>query len=151
MKAKEWLSGLRGGRHRPAARRIATVADGLAGGRDNFLLLRLLAASLVIYGHAPAITGGRGWPDVFVRLGWGSYSGDLAVDVFFVVSGFMIAGSSSSSIVGTSEGMVRNTAAVPVRVVNALTRKRAFSPSAIAKSSSRSRSNSARWSSLITA
>ena len=93
MKAKEWLSGLRGGRHRPAARRIATVADGLAGGRDNFLLLRLLAASLVIYGHAPAITGGRGWPDVFVRLGWGSYSGDLAVDVFFVVSGFMIAGS----------------------------------------------------------
>ena len=88
MKAKEWLSGLRGGRQR-----IATVADGLAGGRDNFLLLRLLAASLVIYGHAPAITGGRGWPDVFVWLGWGSYSGDLAVDVFFVVSGFMIAGS----------------------------------------------------------
>ncbi|MEW9625270.1 acyltransferase family protein [Rhodanobacter geophilus] len=93
MRAKEWLSGLRGGRDRPVSRRIATVADGLAGGRDNFLLLRLLAASLVIYGHAPAITGGRGWPDVFVWLGWGSYSGDLAVDVFFVVSGFMIAGS----------------------------------------------------------
>lgn len=93
MKAREWLSDLHGGRRGWAAGRIATVADGLAGGRDNFLLLRLLAASLVIYGHAPAITGGRGWPDVFVWLGWGSYSGDLAVDVFFVVSGFMIAGS----------------------------------------------------------
>ena len=93
MRAREWLSGLRGGWRGPATRRIATVADGLAGGRDNFLLLRLLAASLVIYGHAPAITGGKGWPDVFVWLGWGSYSGDLAVNVFFAVSGFMIAGS----------------------------------------------------------
>ncbi|MBD8898008.1 acyltransferase [Rhodanobacter sp. DHG33] len=72
---------------------MATIADGVNGGRDNFLLLRLLAASLVMYGHAPAITGGQGWPDIFVRMGWGSYSGDLAVDVFFVVSGFMIAGS----------------------------------------------------------
>jgi len=93
MRAREWLSGLRGGWRGPAMRRIATAADGLAGGRDNFLLLRLLAASLVIYGHAPAITGGQGWPDIFVWLGWGSYSGDLAVNVFFVVSGFMIAGS----------------------------------------------------------
>lgn len=69
------------------------LAEGLQGRRDNFLILRLLAASLVIYGHAPAITGGTGWPDVFVWMGWGSYSGDLAVDVFFVVSGFMITGS----------------------------------------------------------
>ena len=93
MRATEWLSDLRGGWRGPAMRRITTAADGLAGGRDNFLLLRLLAASLVIYGHAPAITGGQGWPDIFVWLGWGSYSGDLAVNVFFVVSGFMIAGS----------------------------------------------------------
>jgi len=93
MRAREWLSDLRGGWRGPAMRRITTAADGLAVGRDNFLLLRLLAASLVIYGHAPAITGGRGWPDIFVWLGWGSYSGDLAVNVFFVVSGFMIAGS----------------------------------------------------------
>lgn len=78
---------------RHGSRRIGTLADGLEGGRDNFLLLRLLAASLVIYGHAPAITGGKGWPDVFLWMGWGSYSGDLAVNVFFVVSGFMIAGS----------------------------------------------------------
>lgn len=93
MKASEWLPGPWNGRRRAAAGGIVTVADGLSGNRDNFLLLRLLAASLVIYGHAPAIAGGQGWPDVFVWMGWGSYSGDLAVDVFFVVSGFMIAGS----------------------------------------------------------
>lgn len=93
MMARPWLSIREGIARRLRDGRRPTLADGLASGRDNFLLLRLLAASLVIYGHAPAITGGRGWPDLFVWLGWGSYSGDLAVDVFFVVSGFMIAGS----------------------------------------------------------
>jgi peptidoglycan/LPS O-acetylase OafA/YrhL len=93
MMARPWLSVREDLMRRLRGDRRLTLADGLAAGRDNFLLLRLLAASLVIYGHAPAITGGRGWPDLFVWLDWGSYSGDLAVDVFFVVSGFMIAGS----------------------------------------------------------
>ncbi|WP_426664689.1 hypothetical protein [Rhodanobacter aciditrophus] len=48
MKASGWLPGLWNGRRRAAAGRIATIADGQASGRDNFLLLRLLAASLVI-------------------------------------------------------------------------------------------------------
>lgn len=90
---RQYWSTLRAALRRTGLGDSPSVDDGLAGGRDNFLLLRLLAASLVIYGHAPAITGGQGWPDIFVWLGWGSYSGDLAVDVFFVVSGFMIAGS----------------------------------------------------------
>lgn len=77
----------------PAKPRIRTIGDGLASRRDNFLLLRFIAASLVIYGHGSAITGGKGWPELFTWLGWGSYSGDIAVDVFFVVSGFMITGS----------------------------------------------------------
>lgn len=70
-----------------------TLADGLDSRRDNFLLLRFIAASMVIYGHGSAITGGKGWPELFTHLGWGSYSGDIAVDIFFVVSGFMITGS----------------------------------------------------------
>jgi peptidoglycan/LPS O-acetylase OafA/YrhL len=78
---------------RISAVRVRTLADGLSGGNDNFLLLRLIAASLVIYGHGPAFTRLKGWPDLFTWLGWGTYSGDLAVDVFFVASGFMIAGS----------------------------------------------------------
>jgi peptidoglycan/LPS O-acetylase OafA/YrhL len=73
--------------------RVRTLADGLSSGSDNFLLLRLIAASLVIYGHAPEFTAVTGWPDLFIWLDWGTYSGDLAVEVFFVVSGFMIAGS----------------------------------------------------------
>jgi peptidoglycan/LPS O-acetylase OafA/YrhL len=70
-----------------------TLADGLAGRQDNFLLLRFIAASMVIYGHGAAVTGGKGWPELFTWLGWGTYSGTIAVYIFFVVSGFMIAGS----------------------------------------------------------
>lgn len=70
-----------------------TLADGLEARQDNFLLLRFIAASLVIYGHAYAITGGTGWPEIFIKLDWGVYSGDIAVDIFFIVSGFMITGS----------------------------------------------------------
>ncbi|HET7931885.1 MAG TPA: acyltransferase [Rhodanobacteraceae bacterium] len=56
-------------------------------------MLRFVAASLVIYGHGSAITGGKGWPELFSHLGWGHYSGDIAVDIFFVISGFMVTGS----------------------------------------------------------
>lgn len=73
--------------------RTRTLAEALERGQDNFLLLRFLAASLVIYGHGPAIGGSAVWTDLFTWLGWGTYSGDLAVNVFFVTSGYMIAGS----------------------------------------------------------
>jgi peptidoglycan/LPS O-acetylase OafA/YrhL len=70
-----------------------TIADGLRSGRDNFLLLRFVAACMVIYGHGPAITGGKGPSDLIAWLGWGTYSGEIAVYIFFIVSGFMITGS----------------------------------------------------------
>jgi peptidoglycan/LPS O-acetylase OafA/YrhL len=44
----------------------------------------------VIYGHGPAIAGGYAATDVFVRLGWGEYSGSIAVDLFFIISGFLV-------------------------------------------------------------
>lgn len=69
------------------------LAEGLAQRRDNFLLLRLIAAALVIYGHSYAVTTHVGGRDIFTALGWGSYSGEIAVDVFFLISGFMITGS----------------------------------------------------------
>lgn len=72
---------------------VRTLAVASEQGRDNFLLLRLLAASLVIYGHGPAISGDATRQDLFVWLGMGTYSGDLAVNAFFAISGFMIAGS----------------------------------------------------------
>lgn len=48
---------------------------------------------MVIYGHAAAITGGGGPPDLVGWLGWGGYSGDVAVDLFFITSGFLVTGS----------------------------------------------------------
>ncbi|MEO7064611.1 MAG: acyltransferase family protein, partial [Dokdonella sp.] len=74
-------------------RRWFTLADGLAQRSDNFLLLRVLAAAAVIYGHSYAMVAHRGPPEVFIYMGWGVYSGTIAVDVFFLTSGFLIAGS----------------------------------------------------------
>lgn len=72
--------------------RFRTIADGLAQGSDNFLLLRFLAAAAVIYGHSPSING-SGPQDLFLRLNWGRYSGQIAVDLFFVISGFLVSAS----------------------------------------------------------
>ncbi len=61
---------------------------------DNFLLLRIVAAVLVVFGHSYAIAG-LGTHDFLAHAGWapGMYTGALAVDVFFVASGFLVAGS----------------------------------------------------------
>jgi peptidoglycan/LPS O-acetylase OafA/YrhL len=73
--------------------RTTSVHAYLQHRQDNFLLLRILAALAVIYGHSFALARADGSNDVFLRLGWGVYSGELAVNVFFVVSGFMVSGS----------------------------------------------------------
>lgn len=65
----------------------------LAKRKDNFLLLRIIAAVMVIYGHSFALTRNTYPGDVFVQSGWRTYSGDMAVAIFFVVSGFMVSGS----------------------------------------------------------
>lgn len=70
-----------------------TIADDLARRSDNFLLLRIIAAVAVIYGHSFALAVPDGSRDIFLRMNWGYYSGDLAVFAFFVISGFMVTGS----------------------------------------------------------
>ena len=77
---------------RPDALRGPTIADCWDKGRNNFNLLRLVAAWLVIYGHAWAITGTPG-VDLVGQLTRIKFAGGVAVDVFFVVSGFLIASS----------------------------------------------------------
>jgi peptidoglycan/LPS O-acetylase OafA/YrhL len=63
---------------------------------NNFNLIRLLAAFSVIYGHANAITG-KGPGDIFVQLVGFKFIGGVAVDVFFVISGFLITASALGS------------------------------------------------------
>jgi peptidoglycan/LPS O-acetylase OafA/YrhL len=72
-----------------------SLADSLKQGRDNFLLLRLLAASMVVFGHSYAIAQIPGLHDFIAMSGWGPgvYTGSIAVDIFFVVSGFLVTGS----------------------------------------------------------
>lgn len=69
-----------------------TLEQAMAASGDNLLLLRLLAASAVIYGHSYAICGIPGAQDHISRLGYGLYSGSIAVQVFFAISGFLVTG-----------------------------------------------------------
>jgi len=79
----------------PVLARPRTLGEAYAAGADNFLLLRFAAAAAVIFGHAYAMSGIPGAADFVARLnlGPGIYSGSLAVDVFFVISGFLVTGS----------------------------------------------------------
>ena len=77
---------------RAEALRGPTIAACWDTGRNNFNLLRLVAAWLVVYGHAWAITGTPG-TDLVGRLTQFKFAGGVAVDMFFVISGFLIAAS----------------------------------------------------------
>lgn len=73
-------------------RRRPSLADAMAasnGGR--FDQLRLAAALVVIYAHAFQIAEGSRDGDPFFRLSGGFTSGELAVLVFFALSGFLLA------------------------------------------------------------
>lgn len=76
-------------------KRGRTLADAYDTGVDNFLLLRFFAASMVIFGHSYALSGIPGASDFVARaqLGEGIYTGSLAVDIFFVISGFLVTAS----------------------------------------------------------
>lgn len=59
---------------------------------NNFTIIRLIAALLVIYGHSYPIVGSSE-PDLILQLLQSRYAGDVAVDIFFVISGFLICAS----------------------------------------------------------
>jgi peptidoglycan/LPS O-acetylase OafA/YrhL len=59
-------------------------------GRDNFLLLRLLAAALVIFGHSWATADNPAHATDWIGQHTLVFSGTVAVDIFFWVSGFLV-------------------------------------------------------------
>lgn len=62
-----------------------------SGKNNNFNLLRFLFASLVIISHAPELQDGNRSREILTNI-FGTISfGEMAVDSFFVVSGFLIA------------------------------------------------------------
>src|ERR1700690_1750180 len=65
------------------------IATRMAAGRDNFTVVRLLAATLVLYGHCWALADVGERRDPISEL-TGVFSATLAVDVFFFVSGFLV-------------------------------------------------------------
>lgn len=77
--------------------RYRTLEDCLNKREDNFNLIRLFAAFLVIYGHAAAVTG-RGPADIFLSVVGFKFIGGVAVDIFFVISGFFIVASANSGL-----------------------------------------------------
>ena len=69
-----------------------SVADGAAQRDNNFNVMRLFAAWLVIYGHSYAVTASAG-PDLVQGVVQIRSAGAVAVDMFFLISGFLIAAS----------------------------------------------------------
>lgn len=71
------------------ARYLGDVADGR---ENNFTFVRLICASLVIYGHSYAVTK-TGGGDLVAQLTGYAFAGGVAVDIFFLISGFLVTAS----------------------------------------------------------
>lgn len=69
------------------------LSDYTRGRDNNFNLLRLLAASLMLITHSFALSIGHGEAEP-LRASLGTTWGAIAVDVFFVTSGFLVTASS---------------------------------------------------------
>lgn len=73
------------------------IQDTLNERANNFTLLRLLAAMAVLYGHSYAlslgVSGGEDLISNFLIRYWGESLPSLAVDLFFVSSGFLVTAS----------------------------------------------------------
>jgi peptidoglycan/LPS O-acetylase OafA/YrhL len=74
---------------------MKTIESAYKSGQDNFLFIRAFAATMVIYGHSYAIAdppGERG-RDLFQIYIGGTYSGTIAVQMFFMISGLLVTAS----------------------------------------------------------
>ncbi len=68
------------------------LSDYAVGKDNNFTLLRLIAAASVVFTHSVAVLGLPWIPDVFLSR-FGRTYGEVALDMLFVTSGFLVTAS----------------------------------------------------------
>jgi len=71
---------------------MRTLAAVFVGKSNNLTFIRLLAALAVIYGHTTAIVPGATPDWIVVTTGY-AFAGGVAVDLFFLISGFLVTAS----------------------------------------------------------
>lgn len=71
---------------------MPTLADLFIGKNNNLTFIRLFAALSVIYGHTSAVVVGAPADWVAVTTGY-AFLGGVAVDIFFLISGFLVTSS----------------------------------------------------------
>lgn len=71
---------------------MRTLADLFVGKNNNLTFIRLVAALSVIYGHTSAVVAGAPADWVAVTTGY-AFLGGVAVDLFFLISGFLVTAS----------------------------------------------------------
>ena len=74
-----------------------TIGQAFSKGRNNFDIIRLFAAALVLFSHSYPLTGN---PEFFSRIIRHVTGGGLAVAVFFAISGFLVTRSAQIHPIG---------------------------------------------------
>ena len=69
------------------------ISDYLIKNNNNLDVVRLILASIVIYGHAPCFIDVTGRSDFVAGILNFTYSGNVAVITFFMISGLLVSNS----------------------------------------------------------